>query len=155
MKYIYRIANIPFKFGENFEGLIFLKTDKYVDAFRERAIMKEEDYRTELEMQKFGYDLGRNYEEYTRMINNRDAYIRRQIAPIENILKSSELFSNYSEILKKRRNDNLNKLLKYGVLNEQDDSISDDFPTVETEGVTDEITSDEDNILSEQSAIEG
>ncbi|MBO7473351.1 MAG: hypothetical protein J6U00_05005, partial [Ruminococcus sp.] len=69
-----------------------------------------------LEMQKFGYRLGCSQEEFERMVRDRESYVNKDIAPIENVLNSPELRSRYNEILTKRKNDNTNTLKQYGLL---------------------------------------
>lgn len=115
ISYIFRNTSIPCTFGEQFEGLSFLKADKYFDVIKEKAIMQEEEYKRKLEMQKYGYEFGCTCDEYERMVKEREEYINRQITPIEEVLHSPDLYSKYNGELKKRRDDNLTKLKQYGL----------------------------------------
>ena len=114
--YVDKSIRMPCTFDERFEGLLFLKTNDYLEVCRNKAINWENKYKVSLEMQKFGYRLGCSQEEFERMVRDRESYVNKDIAPIENVLNSPELRLKYNEILTKRKNDNTNTLKQYGLL---------------------------------------
>ena len=114
--YVDKSIRMPCTFDERFEGLLFLKTNDYLEVCRKKAINWENKYKARLEMQKFGYSLGCSQEEFERLVRERESYVSKYIAPIENVLNLPELHSKYNEILTKRKNDNTNKLKQYGLL---------------------------------------
>lgn len=96
---------------ERFEGLIFLKTENYSKLIEANIKRHRAIYKRNVELKKRGY----TQEEYEKRCQRHGAVLKRETAPIENILSTPELYEKYNEELKHRKMINLSKIISYGI----------------------------------------
>lgn len=96
---------------ERFEGLIFLKTENYSKLIEANIKRHRAIYKRNVELKKRGY----TQEEYEKRCQRHGAVLKRETAPIENILSTPELYEKYNEELKHRKMINLAKIISYGI----------------------------------------
>lgn len=107
----FKLSGRVYTFSDYFEGLLFLKTDNYTRLIEENIKYHRAIYKKNVELKKKGF----TQEEYEKRCQRHELVLKRELAPIENILTNPELYTKYKNELERRKNVNVKKLISYSI----------------------------------------
>ena len=111
INHFFKLSGRVYTFSDYFEGLIFLKTANYVQLIEENIKQHRAIYKRNVDLKKKGF----TQEEYEKRCQRHELVLKRELAPIENILTIPELYTKYNKELERRKKYNLEILKSYGI----------------------------------------
>ena len=115
INHFFKLSGRVYTFSDYFEGLIFLKTANYVQLIEENIKQHRAIYKRNVDLKKKGF----TQEEYEKRCQRHELVLKRELAPIENILTIPELYTKYNKELERRKKYNLEILKSYGIDSEK------------------------------------